>query len=66
MTCSQLSAWRADRGSTNVTKPKPRLLPLKRSFMTSAASTTPYWLKWRRRVSSLRGRAAVAGGGGEG
>lgn len=45
MTCSAASALRAEAGSTNWTKPKPRLLALNRSFMTSAASTTPNWLK---------------------
>lgn len=42
MVWSICSAADAHAGSTKVTKPKPLLLPLTRSFMTSVASTTPY------------------------
>lgn len=51
--CSTCSAAAAAPASANVTKPKPLDLPLRRSFMMSVASTSPYWLKCSRRVSSL-------------
>lgn len=57
MVCSAASAAAAAPGSIKLTKPKPRLLPLKRSFITSAASTLPKRLKCARSVSSLRGES---------